>query len=372
MMRDERLEKLARQLMRYSVGIQKGEKVLIECTGIVPELAGMLVEEAYAAGAQPYLQLNDPLLQRAQLMRITDAQLEEMAAHDEARMRKMDAYIGIRGGDNPYETRDVPPEQMRRYAEKYTRRVHLDARVNHTRWVVLRYPNASMAQKAMMSTPAFEDYYFAVCNLDYAKMSRAMDALVTRMDRTDHVRITGPGTDLVFSIRGIPTVKCDGRLNIPDGEVYTAPVKESVNGTLRINAPTLYEGTAFSDIAMTFENGRIIKAVSNQTERQNAILDTDDGARFIGEFAIGVNPYIHEAMMDTLFDEKIAGSFHFTPGNCYDNADNGNKSGIHWDLVCIQTPAYGGGRIYFDGELIREDGRFVTGDLQGLNPENLL
>lgn len=370
-MRDARLEKLARQLMHYSVGIQKGEKVLIECTAVPPELAGMLVEEAYAAGAQPFVQLNDPHLQRAQLMQITDAQLEEMAAHDAARMRAMDAYIGIRGGDNPYETRDVPTAQMRRYAEKYTQPVHLDVRINQTRWVVLRYPNASMAQKAMMSTPAFEDYYFSVCNLDYAKMSRAMDALVTRMSRTDQVRITGPDTDLTFSIRGIPTVKCDGHLNIPDGEVYTAPVKESVNGTLRINAPSLHEGIAFSDIALTFENGRIVRATSNNTERQNAILDSDDGARYIGEFAIGVNPHIHDAMMDTLFDEKIAGSFHFTPGNSYDNADNGNKSSIHWDLVCIQTPEYGGGRIYFDGELIREDGRFITEDLRGLNPENL-
>ena len=185
------------------------------------------------------------------------------------------------------------------------------------------------------------------------------------------MRITGPGTDLTFSIQGIPTVKCAGELNIPDGEVYTAPVRESVNGVIQYNTPSLSGGFTYENIRFTFKQGKIVQAECNDTRRINQVLDTDPGARYVGEFAIGVNPYITKPMKDTLFDEKIAGSFHFTPGACYDDCPNGNHSAVHWDLVCIQTPEYGGGKMYFDGELIREDGLFVPQDLHCLNPENL-
>lgn len=371
-MKDPRMVTLARQLVRYCLGTQPGENILIENTGLQREFVAELVEQVYAAGANPFVHIIDPLVQRSLLLQAKDGQLSQMAKYDAARMADMQGYIGVRSPENSYETSDVPAGQMQRYASLYGKPVHSDIRVPKTKWVVLRYPVPTMAQQAGMSTPAFEEHYFNVCNLDYAKMSRAMDALVARLEATDQVHIVGPGTDLTFSIAGIPAIKCDGRVNIPDGEVFTAPVRESVNGTLHINAPSLYNGSTFSDIHMTFEHGRITSATSSDTARQNEILDTDAGARYVGEFAIGVNPYIHDAMMDTLFDEKIAGSFHFTPGNCYDDADNGNHSAIHWDLVCIQTPKYGGGEMYFDGVLIRKDGRFVTEDLLGLNPENLV
>lgn len=371
-MKDPRMVTLAKQLVTYCVSAQPGERVLIENTGLQREFVAELVEQVYAAGAQPFVMLNDPLVQRSLLMQATEAQLDKMADYDSARMGDMQCYIGVRSPENGFETSDVSGEQMQRYASRYGKRVHSEIRLPRTRWVVLRYPTPNMAQQAGMSTPAFETHYFNVCNLDYAKMSRAMDALVARMEATDQVHIVGPGTDLMFSIKGIPVVKCDGKLNIPDGEVFTAPVKDSVNGTLAINAKSLYEGTTFADIRLTFKGGKVIEATSSDTARMNQILDTDAGARYIGEFAIGVNPYIHDAIMDTLFDEKIAGSFHFTPGNCYDDAENGNKSAIHWDLVCIQTPKYGGGEMYFDGVLIRKDGQFVTDDLLCLNPENLI
>lgn len=370
-MKDPRMVQLARQLVRYCVNAQPGERVLIENTGLQREFVAELVEQVYAAGAQPFVQLVDPLVQRSLLMGAGEAQLDKMADYDAARMADMQCYIGVRSPENSYETSDVPGDQMQRYASRYGKRVHSEIRLPRTKWVVLRYPTPNMAQQAAMSTPAFEEHYFNVCNLDYAKMSRAMDALVRRMEATDRVRIVGPGTDLLFSIKGIPAVKCDGKLNIPDGEIFTAPVKDSVNGTLRINAPSLYNGTTFADISMTFRDGKIIEATSSDTKRQNEILDTDAGARYIGEFAIGVNPYINDAMMDTLFDEKIAGSFHFTPGNCYDEAENGNKSAIHWDLVCIQTSKYGGGEMYFDDVLVRKDGLFVVEELLGLNPDQL-
>jgi aminopeptidase len=261
---------------------------------------------------------------------------------------------------------------MARYMQLVRQPVHSEQRVKHTKWCVMRYPEPSMAQLAGMSTDAFEDFYFNVCNLDYSRMSRAMDRLVTAMERSDKVRITGRGTDLSFSIKGIPAVKCDGRLNIPDGEVYTAPVRDSVNGVITYNCPAVYQGVTFENIRFTFKDGKIVEATANNSERLNQILDTDEGGRYIGEFAIGFNPYIDHPMKDTLFDEKIRGSLHFTPGRCYDDASNGNKSAIHWDLVLIQRADYGGGDIWFDNELIRKDGFFIPSELQCLNPENLV
>lgn len=351
--------------------MKKGEKVLIEAFEVDTAFVTALVREAYAVGAVPSVVLRDNAVQRALMMGATAEKWDEEAAVDARRMSGMDAYIGIRGGCNGYETSDVPAAQTSLYMKHYNAPVHGQIRVPKTRWVVLRYPTPAMAQLAETSLEAFEDHYFNVCCLDYAKMSAAMDALVARMEATDRVHIVGPGTDLSFSIKGMPAVKCDGRLNIPDGEVFSAPVRDSVNGVLQYNTPSLYQGNVFEHTRLTFENGKIVKAESSDTKRSNQIFDTDEGARYVGEFAIGVNPYITKAMKDTLFDEKIAGSFHFTPGSCYDECPNENHSAIHWDLVCIQTPEYGGGEMYFDGELVRKDGLFVTEELKALNPENL-
>lgn len=370
-MKDPRLETLSKQLIRYSCNLKAGERVLIEACGVDKELVTALIRESYAVGAKPTVMLHDRVIDRALMMGATAEQWQQEAALDAAKMREMDAYIGVRGGDNSYETADVPPDKMQLYMQHYSGQVHGKIRVPQTRWVVLRYPTPAMAQLAETSTEAFENFYFDVCNMDYSRMSKAMDPLVERMNRTDKVHILGKGTDLTFSIKGISAIKCDGHMNIPDGEVYTAPVKDSVNGVIRYNTPSLYQGNIFNDMCLTFENGKIVKAVSSDTPRCNQIFDTDAGARYVGEFAIGVNPYVTKPMKDTLFDEKIAGSFHFTPGACYDECPNGNKSDIHWDLVCIQTPEYGGGEMYFDGELVRKDGLFVTEDLKGLNPDEL-
>lgn len=370
-MKDPRMVKLAKNLVNYSCRVQPGEKVWIEGTGVPAEFMAQLVEETYAAGGVPFVNLRDPKVERAMGMGYTAEQLDWLAEGDAKRMSECQAYIGVRAGDNSYETGDVPQERTALYAKRYGSVVHGGVRVPHTKWVVLRYPVPAMAQQAGMSTEAFEDYYFNVCNLDYGRMSKAMDALVRRMEAADQVHITGRGTDLRFSMKGLPAIKCAGEANIPDGEVFSAPVVGTIEGEITYNTPSLYQGVTFENIHLVFREGRIVEATANDTKRLNEILDTDEGARRVGEFAIGVNPYITSAMKDTLFDEKIAGSFHFTPGRCYDDCDNGNRSAIHWDLVCIQTPEYGGGEMYFDGELIRKDGRFVPEDLQGLNPEHL-
>ena len=368
---DPRIKKLAANLIDYSCALKEGEKVLIEAVGLETPLVSELVKKTYSTGAIPLVTIKDSPVTRALLMGATAEQLQMMARFEAARMEEMDAYIGVRSGLNSAELSDVPAEKMQLYMKEFWEKVHGQIRVPQTRWVVLRYPNPSMAQMAGMSTEAFTNHYFKVCNLDYSKMSRAMDPLARLMEKTDRVRITGKDTDLSFSIKGIGVIKCDGKLNIPDGEVYSAPVKDSVNGVIAYNTPSDYHGFTFRDVKFKFQEGKIIKAWANDSVRLNKILDTDEGARYVGEFALGVNPYITSAINDTLFDEKIAGSFHFTPGSAYDDADNGNKSAVHWDLVFIQTPACGGGEIYFNDVLIRKDGLFVLPELLGLNPENL-
>lgn len=370
-MLDPRIKTLSHNLINYSCKLQKGEKILIECFGLEKEFIKCLVESAYEAGGLPFVTLKDRSIDRSLLMNATKEQMEMMAKYESSRMNDMDAYIGLRSGDNVTELSDVPAEKMSLYSTYFSEPVHGKIRVPNTKWVILRYPSPSMAQLANMSTEAFEDFYFNVCNLDYSKMSKAMDNLVSLMNKTDRVRITGKDTDLTFSIKDIEAIKCAGEMNIPDGEVFTAPVKPSVNGYIAYNTPAVYQGVTFENIRLEFKDGKIVSATANNTERINEIFDTDEGSRFVGEFAIGVNPYILTPMKDTLFDEKIAGSIHFTPGSCYEEASNGNESSIHWDLVFIQRPEYGGGDIYFDDVLIRRDGLFVLPELEALNPENL-
>jgi len=370
-MKDPRVKRLAEILIGYSVKLGAGEKVLIEAIGNVNELVQELIKESYKAGGTPFVTHKDNEVLRNLLTGASEAQLKDMAHFEIERMKEMQAYIGIRAGDNISEMGAVPAEKMRMYMELYSKPLHSELRVKHTKWCVLRYPNASMAQLAGMSNEGFEDFYFKVCNLDYSKMSSAMDNLVKVMERADSVRITGKDTDLAFSIKGLPAIKCDGDRNIPDGEVFTAPVRNSVNGRITYNVPAIYQGATFENISLEFKDGRIIKATSNDNERINHIFDTDEGARYVGEFSFGLNPYIDRAMKDTLFDEKIRGSLHFTPGNAYDECDNGNRSAIHWDLVFVQRPEFGGGEIWFDGTLIRRDGLFVPEELKCLNPENL-
>jgi aminopeptidase len=224
-----------------------------------------------------------------------------------------------------------------------------------------------------MSTEAFEDYFFSVCAIDYARMEAAMEPLAALMRETDEVRIKGVDTDLSFSIRNMRQYKSAGRRNIPDGELFTAPVRDSVRGRIRYNVPSVYYGTKFEDVQLEFTGGKITRAVcaAGNTQRLNELLDQDEGARYIGEFAFGCHPHITRPTGDILFDEKIGGSVHLAAGNAYRDCDNGNRSAIHWDLILKQTPDAGGGEVYFDNVLIRRDGRFVLPELAPLNPENL-
>lgn len=369
-MQDVRFDHLSKVLTSHSTKLVPGDKVLIDCFDIPDSFVITLVRAVRAAGATPFVQIHHSRVSRELTLGATAEQLDIQAAVELSRMKKMDAYIAIRGSHNVTELSDVPEDRMALVNSKM--RPVMDWRINKTRWVVLRWPTPSMAQLAQMSTEAFEDFYFRVCTLDYSRMTSGMNALKALMDKTDRVHIKGPGTDLRFSIKGIGAVTCGGDRNIPDGEVFSCPTKTSTEGYVTFNAPTVYQGIAFDNIRLAFEKGRIVDATSNNTQALNHILDTDAGSRFIGEFAIGFNPHILHPMRDILFDEKIAGSFHFTPGKAYSVGGNGNHSTIHWDMVNIQRPDYGGGEIWFDGKLIRKDGIFVPASLKKLNPEYLL
>jgi len=368
-MHDSRLDQLARVLIRHSTKLQKGEKVLIDLFDVPEEMGVALIRATRAAGGVPFVQLHRATLSRELALAASEAQLETASTVELARMKKMQAYIAVRGSHNITELTDVPEEKMKLVAGKM--RPVMDWRINKTKWVVLRWPTPAMAQQAQMSTEAFEDYFFKVCTLDYSRMIPGMKALKALMDKTDRVQLKGPGTDLLFSIKDIGSVMCGGDRNIPDGEVFSCPVRDSVEGHVTFNAPTIYQGTAFDNIRLDFEKGKVVNATANNTRKLNEILDSDEGSRYIGEFALGFNPHILHPMRDILFDEKIAGSFHFTPGQAYETAGNGNKSRIHWDMVNIQRKDYGGGEVWFDGKLIRKDGLFVLPALKKLNPEYL-
>lgn len=370
---DPRTTRLADVLVNYSCEVKKGEKLLVEVNGFEPlELIEEIIRIATIKGAFVFYELRHDTILRTFLRHADEAQIKAQKKYPLYQMKDMDCYIGIRATLNIAEMSDVPARKTKLYAKHYRDPVHLKVRVPNTRWVVLRYPNHSMAQSAKMPSAPFQDFYYDVCTMDYVKMSRAMNPLKKLMDKTDRVEIKAPGTNLRFSIKGLMSVKCDGKLNIPDGECFTAPVRESVEGTVRYNAGSLLDGIVFGEIALTFRKGKVVKAESGaNTKKLNEILNRDKGARYIGEFALGFNPYINQPMLDILFDEKIAGSFHMALGNAYEECDNGNHSSLHWDLVQIQTPKMGGGEIWFDEKLIRKNGRFVPKSLQGLNPENL-
>lgn len=366
----EKERQYAYKLVNDSLKLKKGEKIWIEARDVPEDFVCELLNQVRNAGGLPFVNFSTQRITRQILEVCEDLNFLELKRDfDLEKMKKMDCFLSITAPLNPQAFRSLSPTKLKNYNTIYTSSVHLKQRVNHTRWLICNYPSQSLAMRAQMSFDEYADFLLDVCLLDYAKMGKALVPLKKLMEQTDKVRILGNGTDLTFSIKGMKSVICAGDSNIPDGEIYTAPIKESVNGVIAYNAPSVYDGKQFFNIKLEFQNGKIVNAVSSDSESLNEILDTDDGARFVGEFALGVNPKIHHPVGDILFDEKIAGSLHFTPGNSYKDADNGNKSAIHWDLVLLQTKDYGGGEIWFDDMLIRKDGKFMLEELQEL--ENL-
>ncbi len=369
---NQRSKELAKRIVTYSTDVKPGERVLIELIDHGEALASELIKAVYDAGGEPFLQFRKEYILKALLEGCSEEQIKRMAEYEVRRMQDMQVYICVFGKYNPQELSSVPQEKMELYSKYYTKPLHGDVRIKNTKWCLAAWPTNALAESAGMSFEEFQDFFFKIANLDYTRMSRAMDGLIEVIENTDRVRIIGPSTDITFSIKGMPVVKCEGKRNIPDGEVYTAPVRESVNGVISYNIPSVFQDFQFEDVKFEFRDGKIVGAWANDTERINKILDADDGARYIGEFAFGLNPYLNKPVKTTIFDEKICGSIHITPGRALNKCDNGNRSAIHWDLVQIQTIEYGGGEVWFDDVLVRRNGVFVPEALQCLNPENLI
>jgi aminopeptidase len=375
-MKDPRFTKLAKTLVQHSMQVKPGDKVLVEAFDIPTDFTVEFIDVIVKAGGLPLVSTYHQPVLRAMFKHATEAQMKTLGKVEKLRMQSVDCYAGLRGSHNIAEMSDVPKDRMEIYEKHWWNEVHSKIRVPKTRWVVLRWPTPSMAQNAGMSTEAFEDFYFDVCaGVNYGKMAKAAEPLADLMRKTDKVEIKGPGeTHLTFSIKGIGAEPCNGDRNIPDGECYSCPTLDSCEGVVKFNAETLYRGTVFNGIRLVMKKGKVVEATADSkqaTEKLNDILDADKGARYIGEWSLGYNPLVTKPMRDILFDEKIAGSFHFTPGKAYEGVGNGNKSQIHWDMVCIQRPEFGGGTIEFDGKLVRKDGLFVPKILQGLNPDRL-
>jgi len=369
MLKDPRLQKLAETLILYSVRMQAGETVMIYAPVKAKPLIIELLKVIRAHGGNPVVELSDDEISRELTLATTDKSLDRQYRWLDWKLDDVDCIVNIRASESDYVQVDVPQELKSAVAKKMN---PLAPKRLGKKWVLLNYPTEGGAHKNRMSLEAYYDYIIGVSTVDYSRMNDAFRPLKDLMERTDRVRLVAKGTDLSFSIRGIPAIPCAGEYNIPDGEIFTAPVKDSVNGTITYNAPSPQRGAVFTNVSLTFANGRIVQATADQEpELLKSIFDTDPGARYVGEFAIGVNPLVKKPVGDTLYDEKIAGSIHFTPGRCYAEAPNGNDSAVHWDLVLIMTSEYGGGEVWFDGRLIRKDGRFVIPELLGLNPENL-
>lgn len=373
MEKDKRIRQMAESVINNSVELKKGERIYIEAIG--PSTIDMLKEmiaAATRAGGIPFYYYNDHGLVTSFFENASEAQVKAHTKIHKKIMEDSDVYVAIRGYDDVFEMSQMSPERNLMYQSIYWHQVHDLTRVPKTRWCVMRYPNQAMAAMSKMSLKDFEDFYFNACLLDYKKMEKVMEPLYQLMKKTDRVKIVAPNTELEFSIKGIGAKKCYGKVNLPDGEVYSAPVKKSINGFVQFNTETTYMGIAFSNVYLEFKNGKIINAKSQiNNDKLQDILNIDKGARYMGEFALGLNPHITKPLVDILFDEKIAGSFHMAIGHDYKETANGNVSALHWDLIQMQDPEHGGGEIYFDNVLIRKDGRFVLKELKGLNPEKL-
>ncbi len=371
---DKRIAQLAENILENSVQLKKGEKIYIEAFGAsTKDFFNEFIKETIKLGAVPFYFYNDASFEKSLIEGASEKQIEDYTAIHKRLMEDADCYVAVRGYDDAFALSDVSAKNMDMFGKIFQEQVHMRTRLPKTRWCVLRWPNTSMAAMSRMSLKQFEDFYFDACLLDYRKMGKAMLPLKELMDKTENVHIKGNDTDLTFSLKGIKAIVCDGKMNIPDGEVYSAPVKDSINGYVQFNTDTMYDGVFYSNIRLEFKNGRIVTGTSLvNNDKFQKMLDLDDGSRYMGEFALGVNPYIIHPILDILFDEKTCGSFHMAIGNSYeDETNNGNKSSIHWDLVKIQTLEHGGGEIWFDNKLIRKDGLFVLPELKGLNPQNL-
>ena len=361
------MEKLSDTIVNHSLKIKKNEKVLITSESInAKPLILSLIKKINQVGGLCQVKILDSDINSKILEGANKEEIDLISKMNSFEIDLFDAFIKIIYVDNEYNGMNIKKD-IRKELDRKNHKSN-EIKINEKKWVLLNYPSNTLASKAHMTNSDFNDYIFDVMNVDYDKMAEDIKPLKKLLESTDRVRIVAPDTDLTFSIKDMPIIPCTGECNIPDGEIFTAPIKNSVNGKITYNTPSPYHGNIYNHVSLEFKDGKIVNATCDEEDDKiNEIFDTDEGSRYIGEFAIGLNPKILKPVGDILFDEKIIGSIHFTPGMAYKEAYNGNDSDIHWDLVLIEREEYGGGKLYFDDKLVRENGKFVLDELKHLN-----
>ena len=362
-----KIKDLSNKIVNYSIKVNKDDKVLITYqNSACNDLVLQLIKDINDKGAVCHTKFSDPIINRELMLGTDEKRAGLLGEYSNFEIEHYTSFINIRYSINDFEDNEVP-SSIRKMIGNETRKYD-EIRINKRKWVLLNYPSVLDAHKAKMSIEKFRNYALDAMITNYEDLEERIKPLKDLMEKTEMVRITGPDTDLNFSIKDIEVVPCVGESNLPDGEIFTAPVKTSVNGTITYNCPSPYRGNVFNNVSLEFKDGKIIKcSCSGDNKLLDDIFNTDEGSRYIGEFSLGLNPNILYPVGDILFDEKIIGSIHFTPGQAYHEADNGNRSDIHWDLVLIQREEFGGGEIYFDDVLIRQNGEFVLDELKHLN-----
>jgi len=355
-MLDERWERLAEILVRYSTRVQPGERVLINMMETETEpLVEAVYREAVRAGGLPEVYYSSDFLKRALMTDGTDEQVDWVPELESQGMTWADCYIGLRGARNPHEFGDIATGRLA--AHRAAMGTVSRLRNEHTRWVLVKVPNEHFAQQAGMSLEETMRFFFDASLRDWEEERRRYRELAAVFESAEQVHIVGTDTNLTFSTSGRRYLAGDGEFNMPDGEIFTAPVDDSANGEVWFEVPAVYANRKIPGIRLRFEAGRVVEASADENaEFLEQILAMDEGARRLGEFGVGLNWGIERWTYEVLFDEKIGGTIHLALGRSYTDTGGVNESAIHWDLVCDLRD---GGRLTADGKLIVADGRLV-------------
>lgn len=351
-------------VLDYSLELKEKEKVFIFADLNSYDYCQLIAGEIIKRGAVPYILWNDFELNSRLIESKNTYIFEEMFKVYEKIIDSCDAAIML--DNNIEEYKGIDNIDILNFKNTYYLKVFKKI-MNFERWVYLRYPQQELADLFKVSYDELENLLEEVSNFDYSSLQVNCEKLKALLDSTHKIRVVNDeGTDVTFTKSGIPTAVCCGKWNLPDGEVYTAPEKYSMNGTLHFNIDTFFRSDVYKDIWVEVKDGKIISSSCNLDEKFRQILDSDEGARYFGEFAFGLNPYIQQNYNDNLFNEKMLKTVHFAIGEPHYNTDNGNRSIMHWDLIINMS---NGGKIYFDDKLIQENGIFVDGELIDLNYE---
>jgi len=353
-MTDPRAKKAAQILVDHSAKLKKGDYVQIITDPEAKELALEVYKLALQRGAYPKIVVSLPGQSYIYYKYASKEQLSKFPEISYYEIKKTDAVIYIGAPNNTKELTNVDPKKIsirQRVCKKIS-----DYRVNNTKWILYEYPTEALAQDAEMSLEEFTDFAYNATNVDWKKESKKQDKLKKILDKGKSVRIIGKNTDISFSIAGKKAIKCDGDHNMPDGEVFTEPVKHSINGYITYDFPAIHGGREVDGIRLEFKDGKVVKATATKNEEfLKQMLETDSGSRYVGEFGVGVNYNIKKFIKNTLFDEKIGGTIHLALGNAYQETGGENSSAIHWDMI---KDLRKGGKLYIDGKLVQENGKF--------------